>query len=136
MNQPLENSEGRTHLYELKVVSSIAAAHRLRGIEGKCEELHGHNWKVEVFVTGEELGADGLLIDFKWSKRATAKVLQELDHKFLNELDAFEGLNPSSENLARHIHESLRKQLNQENISVSKVTVWESDTAAATFEPT
>ena len=136
MNQPLENTEGRTPLYELKVISSIAAAHQLRGIEGKCEELHGHNWKVEVFVKGEELGADGLLIDFKWIKRATKKVLQELDHKFLNELDFFEGLNPSSENLARHILESLRKELNQEDISVSKVTVWESDSAAATFEPT
>ena len=123
-------------MYELKVISSIAAAHRLKGIEGKCEALHGHNWKVEVFVTGEDLGADGLLIDFKWIKRATAKVLQELDHKFLNELDAFEGLNPSSENLARHIHESVRRQLDQENISVSKVTVWESDTAAATYQQT
>ncbi len=123
-------------MYELKVISSIAAAHRLRGIEGRCEDLHGHNWKVEVFVTGEELGADGLLIDFKWIKKATEKVLQELDHKFLNELDAFEGLNPSSENLARHIHESLRKHLNQQNIRVSRVTVWESDTAAATYQPT
>jgi len=132
----LRTQKEKIRLYELKVISSIAAAHQLRGIEGKCEELHGHNWKVEVFVKGQELGADGLLIDFKWIKRATKKVLQELDHKFLNELDSFEGLNPSSENLARHILESLRKQLNQENISVSKVTVWESDTAAATFEPT
>ena len=122
-------------MYELKVISSIAAAHQLKGIEGKCEALHGHNWKVEVFVTGEELGSDGLLIDFKWIKRATEEVLQALDHKFLNELSAFEGLNPSSENLARHIHESLRKQLNRKNVTVSKVTVWESDTAAATFEP-
>ena len=123
-------------MYELKVISSIAAAHQLKGIEGKCEDLHGHNWKVEVFVTGEELGTDGLLIDFKWIKRATEEVLKGLDHKFLNELGAFEGLNPSSENLARHIHESLRKQLNRENISVSKVTVWESDTAAATYMQT
>ena len=120
-------------MYELKVISSIAAAHQLKGIEGKCEALHGHNWKVEVFVTGEELGTDGLLIDFKWIKRATEEVLQGLDHKFLNELGAFEGLNPSSENLARHIHESLRKQLNRKNVTVSKVTVWESDTAAATY---
>jgi 6-pyruvoyltetrahydropterin/6-carboxytetrahydropterin synthase len=127
-------TEGWTHLYELKVISSIAAAHRLRGIEGKCEELHGHNWKVEVFVTGEKLGPDGLLIDFKWIKKATEKVLQELDHKFLNELDAFEGLNPSSENLARHIHGSVRKKLSPKNIHVSKVTVWESDTAAATYK--
>ena len=123
-------------MYELKVISSIAAAHQLKGVEGKCEDLHGHNWKVEVFVTGEELGTDGLLIDFKWIKRAAEEVLQGLDHKFLNELGAFEGLNPSSENLARHIHESLRKQLNRENISVSKVTVWESDTAAATYMQT
>jgi 6-pyruvoyltetrahydropterin/6-carboxytetrahydropterin synthase len=120
-------------LYELKVISSISAAHQLKGIEGKCEALHGHNWKVEVFVTGEELGPDGLLIDFKWIKRATEEVLQGLDHKFLNELSAFEGLNPSSENLAHHIHESLRKQLNRKNVTVSKVTVWESDTAAATY---
>jgi 6-pyruvoyltetrahydropterin/6-carboxytetrahydropterin synthase len=120
-------------LYELKVISSIAAAHQLKGIGGKCEDLHGHNWKVEVFVTGEELGTDGLLIDFKWIKRATEEVLQRLDHKFLNELGAFEGLNPSSENLARHIHESLRKRLNRKDVTVSKVTVWESDSAAATY---
>ena len=120
-------------MYEIKIESSFSGAHRLREYEGQCEDLHGHNWKVEVFVTGEELGTDGLLVDFKWIKRATEEVLQGLDHKFLNELGAFEGLNPSSENLARHIHESLRKQLNRKNVTVSKVTVWESDTAAATY---
>ena len=76
-------------MYELKIVSQVAAAHQLRGFHGKCEQLHGHNWKIEVYVTGDTLGEDGLLIDFGLIKKDTKKVLKELDHKFLNELEPF-----------------------------------------------
>lgn len=95
--------------------------------------MHGHNWKIEVYVTGMELGKDGLLIDFKVLKEATKKALDELDHKFLNELDAFRSLNPSSENIARHVFESISRELNCQEVRVSKVTAWESDSACASY---
>jgi len=120
-------------VYELKIVSQVAAAHQLRGFQGKCEQLHGHNWKIEVYVTGDTLGEDGLLIDFGLIKKDTKKVLEELDHKFLNELEPFKKENPSSENIARYIYESLSHTLNNDAIRISKVTAWESDTACATY---
>ena len=120
-------------MYELKIVSQFAAAHQLRGFHGGCEYLHGHNWKVEVFVSGQNLQEDGLLIDFRVIKEKTATLLNGLDHKFLNELEPFTTLNPSSENMARHIFEFLSRALNTENIRVSRITVWESDTACASY---
>jgi 6-pyruvoyltetrahydropterin/6-carboxytetrahydropterin synthase len=120
-------------MYELKIISQFAAAHQLREFVGKCEELHGHNWKVEVYVRGNRLGKNGLLIDFALIKKQTEQVLDEMDHKFLNDLEAFKELNPSSENIARHIFESLSKELNDENVRVSRVTAWESDDACATY---
>jgi len=111
----------------------MAAAHQLRDYEGGCEKLHGHNWKIEVVVEGRELGPNGLLIDFKRVKEATAGLLQELDHSFLNDLAPFETVNPSSENIARHIYRSLSRDLNDGNVKVSKVTAWESETACATY---
>ena len=120
-------------MYELKIISQFAAAHQLRESHGKCERLHGHNWKVEVYVTGDQLGKDGLLIDFKMIKKATEKVLNELDHKFLNELEPFRTINPSSENIARYVYESLDQELTNGNIKVNKVSAWESDSACATY---
>jgi 6-pyruvoyltetrahydropterin/6-carboxytetrahydropterin synthase len=120
-------------VYELKIVSQFAAAHQLREFRGKCERLHGHNWKVEVYVEGEQLGENGLLIDFKEIKTATKRALERLDHQFLNELSAFESMNPSSENIARHLFEGLSEEINTDHIRVSKVTAWESDSACATF---
>jgi len=120
-------------VYELKIVSQVAAAHQLREFQGKCEQLHGHNWKIEVYVTGDTLGEDGLLIDFRLIKKDTKKVLDELDHKFLNELEPFKKENPSSENIARYIYESISHTLNNDAIRISKVSAWESDTACATY---
>ena len=120
-------------MYELKIISRFAAAHQLRDFVGKCEELHGHNWKIEVYVIGNRLGKDGLLIDFGLIKKEAEQALNELDHKFLNELESFKTINPSSENIARHIFRSLGKELNNKNVRVSRVTAWESDTACATY---
>jgi 6-pyruvoyltetrahydropterin/6-carboxytetrahydropterin synthase len=120
-------------MYELRIISQFAAAHQLSGFEGGCENLHGHNWKIEVTVTGMELGKNGLLIDFKLIKEATKRALDELDHKFLNELDAFRSLNPSSENIARHVFESISRSLKSQGLRVSKVTAWESDSACASY---
>ena len=120
-------------MYELKIVSQFAAAHQLREYRGGCENLHGHNWKIEVFVKGEKLGPDGLLIDFRLIKTATQKVLNDLDHAFLNELDHFTEINPSSENIARYIYEFLDRELTGGQVRVSRVCAWESDTACASY---
>ncbi|MFC1884721.1 6-carboxytetrahydropterin synthase QueD [Thermodesulfobacteriota bacterium] len=120
-------------MYELKVISQFAAAHQLREYQGGCEKLHGHNWKIEVYVTGEKLEKNGLLIDFRDIKSATNKIMDSLDHKFLNELEAFETVNPSSENIARHIYDSISSELNTDNVKVSKVTAWESESACSSY---
>jgi len=120
-------------MYELKIISNFAAAHQLREYEGRCERLHGHNWKVEVCVRGDEPGNDGLLVDFSIIKEKTKKIIDELDHEFLNELKPFKTLNPSSENIARYIFESLSQELKSDIVTVSKVSVWESDTACASY---
>jgi 6-pyruvoyltetrahydropterin/6-carboxytetrahydropterin synthase len=120
-------------MYELRIISHLAAAHQLRDFQGQCENLHGHNWKIEVFVTGEEVEENGILIDFKEVKKATEKVIQVLDHRFLNELEHFKNVNPSSENIARFIFDSLTQQLTDDHLTVSKVTAWESDSAGASY---
>lgn len=120
-------------MYELKIITQFAAAHQIRGIEGGCERLHGHNWKVEVYISGDKLDENGLLIDFREIKEKTEVLMDELDHKFLNELDPFVTLNPSSENVSRYVFESLSRELNTENIQISKITVWESDSACASY---
>jgi 6-pyruvoyltetrahydropterin/6-carboxytetrahydropterin synthase len=120
-------------MYELKIITQFAAAHQIRGIEGGCERLHGHNWKVEVFVSGDKLDENGLLIDFRVMKDKTEALMEELDHKFLNELEPFTTLNPSSENVSRYVYEALSRQLNTDTIRISKITVWESDSACASY---
>jgi len=120
-------------VYELKIITQMACAHQLREFEGRCENLHGHNWKIEVFVTGEALEPNGILIDFKRVKTATEEVIDQLDHKFLNDVEYFTRVNPSSENIARYIFRALEQTLNSEKVRVSRVTAWESDTACASY---
>lgn len=120
-------------MYRLKIITSFAAAHCLTHYQGDCENLHGHNWKVEVEVTARELDQSGLGIDFKILKRETNSLLKSLDHKYLNELPPFTGLSPSSENISRYLYYELKKRLDSENVTVSLVTVWESDVACASY---
>ncbi len=120
-------------MYELTVIRQFSAAHQLREFRGNCERLHGHNWKVEISLTGEELNDAGVLIDFKEVKEATDRALEELDHSFLNELPHFRDQNPSSENIAAYIFEKLSSTLNSNQIKVTKVTAWESDSARASY---
>jgi 6-pyruvoyltetrahydropterin/6-carboxytetrahydropterin synthase len=120
-------------MYEVKIVSQFAAAHRLENFYGKCEALHGHNWKVEVFLVGNTLNGTGLLMDFGVVKARTKEVLEELDHKYLNELAAFQDRNPSSENLACYLYERLGAVLNGGGVKIHRVNVWESDTSCASY---
>lgn len=120
-------------MFRLKISSSFASAHNLINYQGDCENLHGHNWKVEVSVTAVELDKSGLGIDFKVLKAETNTLLKTLDHKYLNDLDPFRDVSPSSENIARYLYFELSARLNNSNVKVDNVTVWESDAASATF---
>ena len=120
-------------MYELKVVTRFAAAHQLTMVGSKCENMHGHNWKVEVYVTGEKLDQAGVLVDFGVIKKYVAEIMTMLDHKYLNELDYFKQKQPSSENIAYLVAAELQKKLNNSAVSVSRVTAWESDDAGATY---
>ena len=120
-------------MYRLKIHSYFASAHNLINYQGDCENLHGHNWKVEVTVCARELDKAGLGIDFKILKAETNNILKTLDHKYLNELDPFKVYSPSSENIAKYLYHEIGKRLNNENISVEMITVWESDFASASY---
>lgn len=121
-------------MFELKILTHFAAAHQLRMVSQKCENLHGHNWKVEVCVAGERLNDAGVLIDFGQLKAHVNDIIANLDHKFLNELNLFEG-NPSSEKIAVYIAGILAAKLAGTGIRVSSITTWESEDACATYRP-
>ncbi len=120
-------------MYELKVVTRFSAAHQLTMVGAKCENMHGHNWKIEVFVTGQKLDNAGALVDFGVIKKHVAEIMSMLDHKYLNELDYFQQDQPSSENIAYFVATELQKKINDSAVSVSRVTAWESDDAGATY---
>lgn len=123
-------------MYELRVVTHFAAAHQLQMVARKCENLHGHNWKVEVCVQGEGLDAGGVLVDFGVIKRHVADVMEELDHRFLNQLEHFkENFPPSSENIASYVAGRLQTSLEGLSVHVSSVSAWESENACATYFP-
>jgi len=117
------------------IETTFSAAHQLRGYKGKCEHLHGHNWKVQVHVVAERLNEIDIAIDFHELKRLANEVIAPLDHTILNEIFPFTEKNPSSENIAKWIFESLKKKINTSDgkIHLSAVTVWESDNSSATY---
>ena len=120
-------------MYELKVVTRFAAAHQLTMVGTKCENMHGHNWKIEVHVIGENLDKAGVLVDFGVIKKHVADVMDLLDHKYLNELAFFEEKQPSSENIAYLITTELQQRIDNSAVRISRVTAWESDDAGATY---
>ncbi len=120
-------------MYELKVVTKFAAAHQLTMVGAKCENMHGHNWKIEVYVTGEKTDDAGVLVDFGIIKKHVRDIMAMLDHKYLNELEYFQQGQPSSENIAYFVATEMQKRIDNQAVSVSKVTAWESDDAGATY---
>ena len=120
-------------MYFLKIEKYFAAAHNLINYHGKCEELHGHNWKIEVVVKGKELDKAGMLIDFKILKEYLHSILETLDHKYLNELDYFKGISPSSEYIAKYIFEKFEEKLANTNVEVYEVSAWESSNSCAIY---
>jgi len=127
-------------MYILTIEDYISAAHQLKGYKGKCENIHGHNWKVEISVYGQKLNDIGILIDFHDLKDMLKEVLQQFDHKNLNDIQEFAKQNPSSELLSKIIYQKLDKMLkqyshtNKTNINVLSVTVWESATCRSTYQ--
>jgi 6-pyruvoyltetrahydropterin/6-carboxytetrahydropterin synthase len=124
-------------MFEVWVDEQFAAAHNLRNYKGKCENLHGHNYKVRVNLAGPQLDETGLLYDFVHLKQVIQGVIRGLDHKYLNELKPFDVLNPSAENIAKYIYDEASKQMQRtaNGAEISSITVWESDVTAATYRP-
>jgi len=121
-------------MYKITIIDSFSAAHYLRDYDGKCENLHGHNWKIHAHVSGTVLDKAGMLIDFGVVKKALKKILLLLDHKNLNEeVEFFKKENPSSENIARFLFEKLEELINSENYQVQGITVYETDTSYCTY---
>jgi len=116
-------------MYELKVESSFSAAHHLLNYEGECENQHGHNWKVEVYIKGSELDKSNLLVDFKVLKKELNQVLNLLDHKDINTLEDFKNISPSSEIISRYIYKKLKEKIKE----VYKVSVWETEKSCASY---
>ncbi|MCX7634761.1 MAG: 6-carboxytetrahydropterin synthase QueD [Syntrophales bacterium] len=119
--------------YAITIKRSFSAAHVLRDIGGKCEDLHGHNFTVEVTAEGNKLNNEDLLLDFRDLKQWTDEVLADLDHRHLNDLACFEGMNPSSERVAKYIYDRLAPRAAAMGLRLQGVTVWESDSARATY---
>jgi 6-pyruvoyltetrahydropterin/6-carboxytetrahydropterin synthase len=122
-------------MFEVSVEYSFAAGHALRGYKGKCENIHGHNYKVRVTVGGEELNSIGLLIDFSDLRAAVRGLAERFDHQFLNDLEPFTEANPSAENLACYLGTELQRKFQDQGLRVSNVTVWETDTTSASYRP-
>jgi 6-pyruvoyltetrahydropterin/6-carboxytetrahydropterin synthase len=122
-------------MFEISVDYSFAAGHALRGYKGKCENVHGHNYKVRVIMAGENLNSIGLLMDFVDLRGAIKAIVERLDHRFMNDIEPFDKLNPSAENLAKYFCEELGSQVKGPGLCVQAVTVWETDTTSATFRP-
>jgi 6-pyruvoyltetrahydropterin/6-carboxytetrahydropterin synthase len=120
-------------MFEVEIITSFSAAHRLRHYNGKCERLHGHNYRVHVTARADAPGEDGLIIDFSELKSMTGAVLDRLDHAYLNDVPPFDTIEPSAENLAAHIFQEVSRNMGARGSLLYSVSVWESDTSRATF---
>ena len=124
-------------MFEVSVERSFAAGHALRGYRGKCENVHGHNYKVCVTLTGADLDSIGLLVDFVEVKRLMQQIIDRLDHQFMNDIPPFDELNPSAENLARYFYQELDRRLRESPaavpVRIGEVKIWETDTTTATY---
>jgi len=120
-------------MYEVKIEADFSAAHNLKEVGGKCESLHGHNFKVEVAVESETLDDSGMVIDFRLLKEKTRNLLENLDHRYLNDLSCFQGKNPSAENVAFYLFQEIARQIDQGARRVAWVAVWESNTSRAVY---
>lgn len=133
MESFLTKNEG---LYLVSIEDHFSSAHQLREYKGKCENLHGHNWKVKATISGKKLDNLGMLLDFTELKKYLKEVLEYLDHKFINDIKPFDKINPSAENIAYFIFEKLSSSINTKhpNISIYQIDVWESPKSCASYK--
>ena len=126
-------------MFEVTVEQTFAAGHALREYKGKCENVHGHNYRVQVTVEGEKLNRIGLLVDFVELKKAVREVIERLDHQFINDLEPFTTINPSAENMAKYFYDEVTRRLDinqgEAPSRVSQIKVWETDTSIAVYRP-
>ncbi len=121
-------------MYTLTTMVEFSSAHTLVGHSGPCKKMHGHNWKVEVEITGEKLDKIGMVVDFKEIRKATNLVVDELDHEFLNNLEPFSEDNPTAENIARYIFTKLSEEFSDKNVKVNSIKLWETDKSAVSYK--
>ncbi|MDF9393595.1 MULTISPECIES: 6-carboxytetrahydropterin synthase QueD [Methylococcus] len=126
-------ASGKRGLYILRVQVQFSSAHSLRDYLGDCRRMHGHNWKLEVEVSASVLDALGIALDFKTIKAETRALADSLDHRYLNEIEPFDRINPTAENLAGWFYRRLSSKLDREFAKVSAVTVWETDTSSVRY---
>ena len=121
-------------MFEVTIEQTFAAGHALRHYRGKCENVHGHNYRCQVTMEGDSLDHVGLLIDFVELKKAVASVIDRMDHQWLNDYPPFDVLNPSAENIAKYIHDEVSAGLGERNgVRIGIVRLWETDTSSATY---
>lgn len=121
-------------MFEVSVEQTFAAGHALRNYKGKCENVHGHNFRVRVVIEGERLDETGLLVDFIDVKDTMRAIIDRLDHVFLNDIAPFDVKNPSAENIAEYFFEEMTRGLKSSvPVRVREVKVWETDIQSATF---
>ncbi|MBW2653980.1 MAG: 6-carboxytetrahydropterin synthase QueD [Deltaproteobacteria bacterium] len=121
-------------IYEIYVKDHFAAAHALRGYDGNCSNMHGHNWIIEVYIQCTKLNKLGIGVDFRDAKGVIKEVLSKFDHTTLNEVAEFGSINPTSENISRFLYTELSRRLNTEHITVSKVMVFESPGCGSSYQ--
>jgi 6-pyruvoyltetrahydropterin/6-carboxytetrahydropterin synthase len=124
-------------MFEVSVEQVFAAGHALRDYKGKCENIHGHNWRVQVVIEGQQLDGTGLLVDFIDVKELMGSVIARLDHQFLNEVAPFDVKNPSAENIAEYFYEQMSAGLAKTPVPVRirEVKIWETDIQSASYRP-
>ncbi|OGS46988.1 MAG: 6-carboxytetrahydropterin synthase QueD [Elusimicrobia bacterium RIFOXYD2_FULL_34_15] len=114
-------------MFEISIEDNFSAAHNLRNYKGKCEHLHGHNYKVRVFVCGKVLDKTGMLLDFTILKEILKEITNEFDHKYLNEEKPFDKINPTAENIAKYIYRRIKLKVKSKKLKVIEVDVWETE---------
>lgn len=124
-------------MFEVAVEQGFASAHALRNYKGRCENVHGHNWKVRVVIEGEKLDQTGMLVDFLDVKSLLGEILDRIDHQFLNEIPPFDTINPSAENIAEYFYQQMTGRLTDTPVPVriQEVKIWETEIQSATYRP-
>jgi 6-pyruvoyltetrahydropterin/6-carboxytetrahydropterin synthase len=124
-------------MFQVSVEETFSSGHALRGYRGKCENVHGHNYRVRVTLEGPQLDAIGLLVDFTQLKQVLREIIGGLDHQFINDLEAFRTVNPSAENLAKYFYDEVDRKLTglPAGTRITDTIVWETDTSRAQYRP-